>query len=96
MSTLDLAIAADMRRILDGTFAGSLNRAITPNLRVDLTRASNAWRLTLVSNAPIPQATCDQVATAVSAPSVDWQRNADGSAAWAQWSEGAPVLEALP
>jgi len=96
MSTFDLTVPVAMRAELDRVFAGSLNRQLAPGLRVDLTRCANAWRLTLMSNDPIPHETCDQVATAVSAPSVDWQRNGDGTMAWATWCEGAPVTAVLP
>ena len=85
-----------MRATLDQTFAGELDRQIAPHLWLTLQRAAHCWLLTLTSDAPIPQAVCDQVATAVSAPSVDWQRSADGARAWATWFDGWPPVRVQP
>ena len=88
---------AAMRATLDATFAGELDRQIAPRLWLTLTRAAHVWRITLASgDDPIPHETCDRVATAVSAPSVEWARNAAGTVASAQWCEGAPVTAVLP
>ena len=81
-----------MRAALDQTFAGELDRQIAPRLWLTLERAAHCWRMTLASgDGPIPHATCDRVATAVSAPSLDrWQRNDTGTIVRAEWRDGWP------
>ena len=84
---------ATMRATLDATFTGEIDRQIAPRLWLTLTRAAHCWRMTLASgDGPIPHETCDQVATAVSAPSVEWQRSPAGTVVSAEWREGAPVV----
>lgn len=83
-----------MRATLDATFAGEIDRQIAPRLWLVLERSAHCWRMTLASgDGPIPHATCDRVATAVSAPSLDrWQRNDSGTIVRAEWREGAPPV----
>ena len=65
----DITDPATMRATLDATFAGEIDRQIAPLLWLTLERAAHCWRMTLASgDGPIPHATCDRVATAVSAP----------------------------
>jgi len=83
-----------MRAALDATFAGDLTGAIAPGLSLRLQRAAHCWRMTLASaDGPVSHATCDRVATAVSAPSLDgWERNAAGTVVRAEWREGWPPV----
>ena len=83
-----------MRAALDQTFAGEIDRQIAPRLWLILERAAHCWRMTLASgDGPIPHATCDRVATAVGAPSLDpWERNENGTIVRAEWREGAPPV----
>ena len=90
----DFTTPATMRATLDQTFAGEIDRQIAPLLWLTLTRAAHCWRMTLASgDGPIPHATCDRVATAVSAPSLDrWQRNENGTIVRAEWRDGWPPV----
>ena len=83
-----------MRAALDQTFAGEIDRQIAPRLWLTLERSLHCWRMTLASgDGPIPHATCDRVATAVGAPSLDpWERNENGTIVRAEWREGAPPV----
>lgn len=94
MTTHMFTTPAAMRATLDQTFAGEIARQIAPLLWLTLTRAAHCWRMTLASgDGPIPHATCDRVATAVNAPSLDaWERNKAGTVVSAQWCEGGPVM----
>lgn len=60
------------------------------NLDIQLCRIGDKWRLYLQALTPVPQATRDLWATAVSAPSVEWQRTPDGCLVWCEWVEPAP------
>ena len=93
----DLTTPAAMRATLDAVFAGELDRQIAPCLWLTLTRSAHCWRMTLASgDGPIPHTTCDRVATAVSAPSLDpWQRNAAGTVITAEWREGWRMVAVL-
>ena len=89
----DFTTPTTMRAALDQTFAGELDRQIAPRLWLRLQRSAHCWRMTLASgDGPILHATCDRVATAVSAPSVEWVRNEAGTVVSAQWCEGEPVV----
>jgi len=57
------------------------------DLDIQLARIGVMWRLYLQSNIPVPHTTADQWATAVSAPSVEWQRTPDGCVVWCEWVE---------
>ena len=94
----DFTTPTTMRATLDATFAGEIDRQIAPLLWLTLERAAHCWRLTLASgDGPIPHATCDRVATAVSAPSLDsWVRNENGTIARAEWREGVPPVRMAP
>ena len=83
-----------MRTTLDAVFAGDITADIAPGLSLRLQRSAHCWRMTLASgDGPIPHVTCDRVATAVSAPSLDrWQRNENGTIVRAEWREGAPPV----
>ena len=90
----DFTTPATMRAALDQTFAGEIDRQIAPRLWLTLTRAAHCWRMTLASgDGPIPHATCDRVATAVSAPSLDaWRRNEAGTVIVGEWRDGWPPV----
>ena len=89
----DITDPATMRATLDATFAGEIDRQIAPRLWLTLERAAHCWRMTLASgDGPIPHSTCDRVATAVCAPSVEWVRNEAGTVVSAEWREGEPVV----
>jgi predicted phage gp36 major capsid-like protein len=81
---------AELRRIVaaepTAPHAATLRRI--GNLDVQLVRRGNQWTLYLADLVPVPQTTCDQWATAVSAPPVEWQRTPDGSTVWCSWTEG--------
>jgi hypothetical protein len=85
---------ATMRATLDATFAGEIDRQIAPRLWLTLERSLHCWRLTLASgDGPIPHATCDRVATAVGAHSLDpWERNENGTIVRAEWRDGWPPV----
>ncbi len=71
---------AELRRIVGAEPAAPFARAPRRfgDLTVELVRAHNLWRLYLADLSPIQHTICDRWATAVSAPSVDWQRTTDG------------------
>jgi hypothetical protein len=85
----DFTTPTTMRATLDATFAGEIDRQIAPRLWLTLERSAHCWRMTLASGSgPVSHATCDRVATAVSAPSLDgWVRNPLGTVARAEWQE---------
>ena len=56
-------------------------------LDIQLCRIGDKWRLYVQAMTPVLQTTCDLWATAVSAPSVDWQRTPDGCVVWCEWTE---------
>ena len=58
-------------------------------LDIQLCRIGGRWRLYLQDMTPIPRTICDLWATAVSAPSVEWQRTPDGCLVWCEWTEPA-------
>ena len=58
-------------------------------LDIQLCRIGGRWRLYLQDMTPIPHTICDLWATAVSAPSVEWQRTPDGCLVWCEWVEQA-------
>ena len=60
------------------------------NLDIQLCRIGDRWRLYLQALTPVPQATRDLWATAVSAPSVEWAQTQDGCLVWCEWRETAP------
>lgn len=57
------------------------------NLDVQLVRTGSRWTLYLADLKPVPHGTRDLWATAVSAPSVEWDQTLDGCAAWCEWME---------
>ena len=66
-------------------------------LFVTLARFGCDWSLTLMDVQPIPRATCDQWATAVSAPSVEWTHTDNGYVWRCQWvgeGEAQPEIKA--
>lgn len=83
---------AELRRIVaaepTAPHASALRRI--GNLDVQLVRCDQRWKLYLADLRPIPQTTRDQWATAVSAPSVEWQQTADGCSVWCEWTEVQP------
>ncbi len=56
-------------------------------LDVQVVRQGDKWTLYLADLTPIPHGTRDLWATAVSAPSVEWDQTPDGCAAWCRWTE---------
>ena len=80
---------AELRRIVT-TEPTALNastvRRVGP-LDIQLCRTGAKWRLYLQALTPVPHATRDLWATAVSAPSVEWQRTPDGCLVWCEWTE---------
>lgn len=82
-------IGAELRRIVAAEpkaySAHTLRRF--GNLDIQLCRIGDRWRLHLQALTPVPQATRDQWATAVSAPSVEWEQTQDGCSAWCEWLE---------
>ena len=56
-------------------------------LDVQLARTGDRWRLYLQSMLPVPHGACDVWATAVGAPSVEWDRTPDGCLTWCEWRE---------
>lgn len=82
---------AELRRIVGAEPAAPFARALRRfgDLSVELVRSHSTWRLYLADLSPIRQTTCDLWATAVSAPSVDWQRTPDGCLVWCEWTERA-------
>ena len=80
---------AELRRIVGAELAAPFARAQRQfgDLRVELVRSHNTWRLYLVDPVPVRYATRDMWATSVSAPSVDWQRTPDRCLTWCEWTE---------
>ena len=81
---------AELRRIVaaepKAPHASALRRI--GNLDVQLVRCDQWWKLYLADLQPIPHTTRDQWATAVSAPSVEWEQTPDGRTVWCSWTEG--------
>lgn len=78
---------ADMRAALDGLGRGSVTHCIDGAF-VTLQRDGVVWTLRITDpDKPVAHATCDRVATAVGAPSLDWRREQGGAVAWATWCE---------
>ncbi len=84
-----LAIGAELRRIVGAELAAPFARAPRRigDLTVELVRSRSTWRLYLADLSPIRHTTRDLWATAVSAPSVDWQRTPDVCLVWCEWTE---------
>ena len=84
---------AELRRIVEAEptapHAAALRRI--GNLDVQLVRLGDKWKLYLADLTPIPHGTRDLWATAVSAPSVEWQQTADGCSVWCEWTATGPV-----
>ena len=80
---------AELRRIVGAELAAPFARAPRRigDLTVELVRSYSTWRLYLADLSPIRHTTRDLWATAVSAPSVDWQRTPDGCLVWCEWTE---------
>ena len=57
------------------------------NLDIQLCRTGDKWRLYVQALTPVPHSARDLWATAVSAPSVEWQRTPDGRLVWCEWVE---------
>ena len=81
----------ELRRIVAAEPAAPFARASRRfgELDVELVRHGGTWRLFLADMTPIPHTICDLWATAVSAPSVEWQRTPDGCLVWCEWVEQA-------
>ena len=83
------AIGAELRRGVtaepDAASASALR--LVGGIDIQLIRSGDRWRLFLQGGAPIPHGTRDIWATAVSAPSVEWQRTTDGRLVWCEWVE---------
>ncbi len=83
---------AELRRIVEAEptapHAAALRRI--GQLDVQLVRSGRRWTLYLADLTPIPHGTRDLWATAVSAPSVEWQQTADGCSVWCEWTEVQP------
>jgi hypothetical protein len=78
---------ADMRAALTGCYAGKVTRYVDDAF-VQLERDGAVWTLRITdTDKPVTHATCDRVATAVGAPSLDWRREQGGAVAWATWCE---------
>ena len=82
----------ELRRIVGAEPAAPFARASRRfgDLVVELVRSHSTWRLYLADLAPVKHARRDLWATAVSAPSVNWQRTQDGCLVWCEWRETAP------
>ena len=80
---------AELRRIVGAELAAPFARAPRRfgDLSVELVRSYDTWRLYLADLFPVRHTTRDLWATAVSAPSVDWQRTNDGCVVWCEWTE---------
>lgn len=80
---------AELRRIVaaepTAPHAAALRRI--DSLDVQLVRRENRWTLYLADLVPVPHTTRDRWATAVSAPSVEWEQTEDGCATWCEWTE---------
>ena len=84
---------AELRRIVGAEPAAPFARARRRfgDLSVELVRSNDTWRLYLAELQPVRHTTRDLWATAVSAPSVDWQRTPDGCLVWCEWTEPTTV-----
>jgi len=83
-------IGAELRRIIAAEPRAAHNAATVRrigNLDIQLARIGDKWRLYLQDMTPVPHTICDLWATAVSAPSVEWQRTPDGCLVWCEWVE---------
>ncbi len=80
---------AELRRIVGAELAAPFARAQRRfgDLCIELVRSHTTWRLYLADLLPVRHTTRDLWATAVSAPSVDWQRTPDGCLTWCEWTE---------
>ena len=72
-------------------YSAATVRRVGP-LDIQLCRTGAKWRLYLQALTPVPHATRDLWATAVSAPSGEWHQTPDGCLVWCEWSE--PIREA--
>lgn len=84
-------IGTELRRTIAAeptAYSAATVRRVGP-LDIQLCRTGDTWRLYLQSMTPVPHTTCDLWATAVSAPSVEWQRTPDGCLVWCEWVEAA-------
>jgi len=94
-TTITPAIAilcgTELRRIVAAEPAAPFARASRRfgELDVELVRHGSTWHLYLADLAPIPHTTRDLWATAVGAPSVEWDQTLDGCSAWCEWTENA-------
>ena len=83
------AIGAELRRGVtaepDAASASALR--LVGGIDIQLIRSGARWRLFLQSHTPVPHGTRDIWATAVSAPSVEWQQTPDGRLVWCEWYE---------
>ena len=83
---------AELRRIVEAEprapHASALRRI--GNLDVQLVRRDGKWTLYLADLVPIPRTVRDLWATAVSAPSVEWQQTQDGCSVWCDWTAVQP------
>jgi len=92
-TTITPAIAilcgTELRRIVGAEPTASFARTCRRfgELDVELVRHGDRRRLYLTDLAPIPHTTRDLWATAVSAPSVEWDQTPDGCSAWCEWRE---------
>lgn len=82
---------AELRRIVAAEPAAPFARASRRfgELDVELVRHGSTWHLYLADLAQIPHTTRDLWATAVGAPSVEWDQTLDGCSAWCEWTENA-------
>mgnify|MGYP000845371015 CR=1 FL=1 len=80
---------AELRRIVAAEPTAPHANAVRQvgNIDVQLARIGTKWRLYLQGMVPVPHATRDLWATAVSAPSVEWQQTPDGCLVWCEWTE---------
>lgn len=94
-TTITPAIAilagAELRRIVaaEPTAHNAATVRRIGDLDIQLCRTGAKWRLYLQALAPVPHATRDLWATAVSAPSVEWAQTPDGCLVWCEWTEQA-------
>jgi hypothetical protein len=81
---------ADMRQALGGG-KGSVTHC-EGGAFVTLARDGVVWTLRITDpDSPVAHETCDRVATAVGAPSLDWRRESNGhttEASWVEWIRG--------
>ena len=85
-------IGTELRRTIAAeptAYSAATVRRVGP-LDIQLCRIGDRWRLYLQALTPVPQATRDLWATAVSAPSVEWAQTQDGCLVWCEWRETAP------